>query len=201
MIKLDKAVIVEGKYDKIKLKNFLDTTIITTDGFGVFKNEQKKQLIKAVAEKQGIVILTDSDDAGMLIRNYIKNICSTADIVNVYLPQIKGMEKRKTKPSKQGLLGVEGIGEEIILSALNQSGVTAVSENNDNIKKVTKADLYQMGLSGRDNSLKKRKELMLHLGFPDNLSSASFLEIINLVYGYNNFVSEVEKWESEQVKN
>lgn len=200
MIKLRKAVIVEGKYDKIKLKNIIDAPIITTDGFGVFKNTEKRNLIKALAQNNGIVIITDSDDAGILIRNYLKGVCKDGEIVNVYLPQLKGKEKRKAAPSKQGFLGVEGISEDIIIKALNKYGVT--SEKSDiNTKKVSKTDLYTLGLSGKSDSANLRTEFSKHLNIPTNISCNSFLEIINAQYTYDEFFKEVEQWQSERGKN
>ncbi|MCQ2478641.1 MAG: DUF4093 domain-containing protein [Clostridia bacterium] len=200
MIKLRKAVIVEGKYDKIKLKNIIDAPIITTDGFGVFKNTEKRNLIKALAQNNGIVIITDSDDAGILIRNYLKGVCKDGEIVNVYLPQLKGKEKRKAAPSKQGFLGVEGISEDIIIKALNKYGVT--SEKSDiNTKKVSKTDLYTLGLSGKSDSANLRTEFSKHLNIPTSISCNSFLEIINAQYTYDEFFKEVEQWQSERGKN
>ena len=123
MIKLRRAVIVEGKYDKIKLSSLLDTVIITTDGFGIYKDKEKTELIRTLASTCGIVILTDSDSAGLKIRNHIKGCCKNGDIINVFVPQIKGKEKRKAVPSSEGYLGVEGLDTEILESALKKAGL------------------------------------------------------------------------------
>ena len=118
MIKLKQTIIVEGKYDKIRLANIIDATIITTEGFRIFKDKEKRELIRILWDKNGLIVMTDSDKAGQLIRNHIKNIVPKAEVINVYLPQIKGKEKRKTSPSAEGVLGVEGTDDGIIISAL-----------------------------------------------------------------------------------
>ena len=119
-------MIVEGKYDKITLENIIDATIVTTNGFGIYKDPQKRKLIRLLCEKNGAVIITDSDSAGVQIRSYLKSFCDSEKIVNVYLPQIVGKERRKAAPSKQGFLGLEGMSESIIVEALQKSGVTDV---------------------------------------------------------------------------
>ena len=124
MIKLNQAVIVEGKYDKITLENVIDTTIIVTDGFRIFKNKEKRELIRLLAERRGIIVITDSDSAGAVIRSYLKQICPEGTITNVYIPQLSGKEKRKTKPSKEGFLGVEGMTQQALVDALARSGIT-----------------------------------------------------------------------------
>ena len=123
MIELGQVVIVEGKYDKIKLSSFIDATIITTEGFGIFKNREKKKYIRRLAEKNGIIILTDSDRAGQIIRNHIKSFVNNGKIYNVYIPQIFGKEKRKVEPSKEGTIGVEGMEKDVIIKALEKAGV------------------------------------------------------------------------------
>ena len=199
MIKLKQTVIVEGKYDKITLGNIIDANIITTEGFSIFKDTQKRQLIKKIAEKNGIVILTDSDSAGHLIRSHIKNICKDCDVKNVYIPQLKGKEKRKSEFSKEGTLGVEGMSKEIILDALNRSGV--LTDTADfNKPKIAKADFYKIGISGGANSKELRKQLAVFLGLPDNLSSTAFLDAVNAIYDYDEFFKAVELWRQEADK-
>ena len=136
MLKLSRAVIVEGKYDKIRLENIVDAVIIPTNGFRIFKDEEKRRLIKKIAEKKGIIVLTDSDKAGSVIRSHIKSIASSADIISVYLPQISGKERRKTKPSAEGLVGVEGTPDEIIIKALERFSV-----NEERSERIEKNDL------------------------------------------------------------
>ena len=145
-IKLSQAVIVEGKYDKIKLSNILDAFIIETNGFGIFKDKEKLSFIKRLARERGIIILTDSDHAGFMIRNYISSGVPKEQIINVYIPDIFGKEKRKTEPSKEGKLGVEGMSSQVILRALDRAGVTSAKSLCEN--PVTTVDFYDLGLTG-----------------------------------------------------
>lgn len=191
-------MVVEGKYDKITLSNIIDATIITTDGFGIFKNKEKTALIRAYAQKTGIIIMTDSDSAGAQIRAHLKNICAEGKIINVYIPQLKGKEKRKTEESREGYLGVEGMTKECVISALERSGV--FGEETDNFKKITKTDLFSLGLSGCQNSTNLRISLQKHLDLPNNLSSNAFLDAVNTLYTYDEFFEEVKKWEREEDK-
>ncbi len=198
MIHLNSAIIVEGKYDKIRLENIIDAPIITTNGFAVFKSEEKRQLIKLLAEQLGIIIITDSDSAGRLIRNHLQSFISAHKIKNVYLPQIKGKEKRKTHASSEGYLGLEGIDDEIIISTLKQFGITG-EKREESRKSVTKTDLYTFGLSGGENSDINRKSLLKYLNFP-NMSANAFLDLINVLYGYDEFLEVLKKWQQEQTK-
>ncbi len=199
MIKLSQVVIVEGKYDKITLSNIIDATIITTDGFGVFKNKEKIALIRAFAKSKGIIVLTDSDSAGAQIRSFLKGVCSDGKITNVYIPQLKGKERRKTEFSKEGFLGVEGMSKECVTEALMRSGVEGY-EPCENYRKIIKTDLFSLGLSGRNNSAALRKSLLRFLKLPDNLSANAFLDAINTLFTYEEFIEEVEKWQQEEDK-
>lgn len=200
LIKLKQAVIVEGKYDKIRLSNFIDGVIITTDGFRIFKDKEKTALIRLLAEKQGLLILTDSDSAGQLIRKHVEKLAGKERVKNVYLPQILGKEKRKNTPSAEGFLGVEGIDDEIILEALGRVGVLGEKI----LKKgrgITKTDLFNMGISGRENSAEKRASFLRFLKLPQNLPVNSLLDLLNSLYGYEDFLNEVEKWNRECSEN
>lgn len=190
MIKTDRAVIVEGKYDKIRLSGFIDALIIATDGFSVFNNAEKRQLIRRLAETRGIVIVTDSDAAGFKIRNYIKNFAGSGEIINVYIPDISGKEKRKKKPSKEGKLGVEGLDSSILAQAFAKAGITDTNEAADDEKsgrRVTKLDLYNDGLSGSENSAEKRRALLEYLKLPKRLSSTQLLEVLNTFCTYDEY--------------
>ena len=169
MLKLAQPIIVEGKYDKITLENVVDALIIPTDGFSVFKDKEKCKLIRTLAQKFGVIVITDSDSAGNMIRAHIKNIVGDSEIINVYVPQIKGKEKRKVKPGKEGVLGVEGMTPEILISAFEKSGVTGKSVEKKT-EKITKTDLFERGLSGCENSAERRQELLKKLELPQNLS-------------------------------
>lgn len=192
-------VIVEGKYDKITLENVIDATIIVTNGFGIYKDRQKRDLIKRLCEKNGAVIITDSDSAGAQIRSYIKSFCDSDKIINVYLPQIKGKERRKKSPSKEGFLGAEGMDAATIMAALDKCGVTHADNIKD--KKITKTDLYKLGLSGREESGLARSQFSEFAGLPSGLSANAFLDALNAIYSVELFYSEVEKWRLQQAKS
>jgi len=166
MIKLNQAVIVEGKYDKITLSSIIDAVIIVTNGFGIFKDKEKLELIKFYARTTGIIIMTDSDRAGFIIRNHIKGAVKNGKIKNVYIPDIFGKEKRKEKPSAEGKLGVEGMNKEIILRALEKAGITADETQRDTDNLITKTDLFELGLSGGKDSSSRRRELLSYLKLP-----------------------------------
>lgn len=176
-IKLSQAVIVEGKYDKIKLSNILDAFIIETNGFGIFKDKEKLSFIKRLARERGIIILTDSDHAGFMIRNYISSGVPKEQIINVYIPDIFGKEKRKNEPSKEGKLGVEGMSSQVILRALDRAGVTSAKSLCEN--PVTTVDFYDLGLTGGVGSKAKRKALCSALDLPEFLSVGSLISCIN----------------------
>ena len=178
LIRLNKVVIVEGKYDKINLENYIDATIVTTDGFGIYRNKVKQNLIKCLCDKFGAVIITDSDNAGAQIRSFIKSICKNGNIINVYLPQISGKERRKSSPSKQGYL--EGLSGDIIIAALERSGVTA--DVTAESQKITKADMFTFGLSGSSGSRKARDEFSLYSELPVGLSANALLDALNAIY-------------------
>ena len=192
-------VIVEGKYDKITLENVIDTLIIPTNGFAIFKNKEKCDLIRRLAQKTGIIIMTDSDFAGAQIRTHIKNITGGANIINVYIPQLEGKERRKTTFSKQGFLGVEGMSGEVILEALEKSGV--FSEKKAESPKITKTDMFVFGFSGGNDSGKKRKEFLKFCGLPQDLSPNAMLDIINTIYSYEDFLKAVKEWQNSMDKN
>lgn len=179
MLNVKEAIIVEGKYDKIKLSGFVDSFIFVADGFSVFNNKKDQQTIKTLAEKTGIVILTDSDSAGIKIRNFIKQLVPKEQVKHAYIPEIAGKEKRKTAPGKEGLLGVEGINEEIITDALIKSGCTVCGESEKPKAKLTKLDFFNMGLSGGENSADLRRELASKLGLPSKLSANMLLDAVN----------------------
>lgn len=182
MIKIKQAIIVEGKYDKIKLSSIIDGIIIQTDGYGIFKDKEKLDLIRFYANTVGIIILTDSDSAGFKIRNYIKScINDTSKIINVYTPDIFGKEKRKIKPSAEGKLGVEGLDVNIILDAFKKANIDGTIT--DKISpKITQSDLYKLGLIGNTNSKQLRAELLKYLKLPERLTTKGLLEVLNTLY-------------------
>lgn len=183
MIKLNEAVIVEGRYDKILLRGFIDAPIIETGGFRVFKDKEKQKLIRKLSETRGIIIMTDSDSAGFVIRNFLRGIVPAGKIKHCYIPQIRGKEKRKAEVSKEGYLGVEGLDEKTIIEALERSGVNICSKSAETeFEEITKADFYELGLSGKENSAKLREKLSKKLGMPTYLSANAFLAVLNCFY-------------------
>ena len=192
MIHLKQAVIVEGKYDKIKLSSIIDALIITTDGFSVFKDKEKIALIKGLAEKDGVIVLTDSDSAGFKIRNYIKGCTQKGKITNVYIPDIFGKEKRKAAPSKEGKLGVEGIPSNILIEAFVKAGVTVDSTERGQNEVVTRIRLYDDGFIGQADSAEKRKKLLRALSLPAMLSTGAMLEVLNAMFTVEEYEAAVK---------
>lgn len=179
-IYLKQAVIVEGKYDKIHISQFIDAVIIAVNGFQIFKDKDKQELVRHYAQTTGIIIMTDSDSAGMLIRGKLKGIAGKdAQVYNVYLPEIFGKERRKQAPSKEGKLGAEGIEPRLILEALERCGITSCERHEG--ERVTMQDLIADGLSGGKNSALMRQRLLCEMGLPQSLTSKAMLEVINTV--------------------
>ncbi len=191
MITLRQAVIVEGRYDKIKLSGILDALIIVTDGFGVFKNRERLELIRLMAKTRGIILMTDSDSAGFIIRNYLADAVRGGEVIHAYIPELEGKEKRKSKASSEGLLGVEGVSEEVVIAALEAAGVVG-AERVDR-QPVTKLMMYEDGFYGASDSKLRRARLCSVLGLPSRISSNMLPEIISSVCGekaYRQAVNE-----------
>lgn len=189
MIYLNKPVIVEGKYDKIKLSSVISSPIITTDGFGIFNNRERAALIRKLALAGGVIVITDSDGAGLVIRNKIKSIAAGCNVENIYIPQICGKEKRKDKPSKEGYLGVEGM-DVSLLESLLERYVTNESRATD---PVTKTDMYFMGLSGAKNSSIVRSMVCKELDLPCDMSANALCEAVNILYSRDILTETVNK--------
>ncbi len=177
MIKIREAVIVEGKYDKIKLSNFLDALIVETNGFGIYKDKERLAFIRRLAKERGIILLTDSDHSGFQIRNYIANGIPKDRIKHLYIPDIYGREKRKKEPSKEGKLGVEGISDDILIKLFQSIGVECRSVLPKD--RITNYDLFAAGVSGSANAAQKRKKLLRSLDLPEFLSVNSLLSYLN----------------------
>lgn len=184
-IKIKEAIVAEGKYDKVKLGNIFDTAVFTTNGFDIYKNKKNLEMIKRVAEKQGLIILTDSDSAGFRIRTYLKQCLGDISVKNVYVPEIKGKEKRKNSFSKEGLLGVEGIDDKIIIDAVMSQAQRETNKCEN--EKITKTDLYEYGLLGGKESSKKRIKLLKKANLPVKMSSNRLLEVLNILYDRQEF--------------
>jgi len=187
MIKVSEVVVVEGRYDKNTLSQIIDATIIETKGFGIFSDGEKLSLLRALAEKRGLVILTDSDGAGFVIRNYLRGVIDPKFVKHAYIPDIPGRERRKKTASKEGKLGVEGMSPEVLIEVLERAGVKA-GESMNRGEPITKADLYGLGLSGRAGSTEKRRELLVKLRLPERLSPNSLLEVLNALMTREEFM-------------
>lgn len=195
MIKIDKVIIVEGRYDKIKLSSMIDGIIIETEGFGIFKDKDKQKLIRKLAETKGIAILTDSDSAGFVIRNFITSIVPKEYITNVYIPDIYGKEKRKDSPSKEGKLGVEGVSAEILKEAFKKAGIGVSQSETNERKKITLNDFFDAGLTGDTQSKRKRTDLLKKLDLPERMSTKAMLDILNTFITYDEYKKLVESEE------
>ncbi|MGN0582971.1 MAG: toprim domain-containing protein [Oscillospiraceae bacterium] len=196
LLKVEQAIVVEGKYDKIKLESIIDATIVVTNGYGIFKDREKLELIRFYARKKGIIILTDSDGAGFKIRGFLKGSVPEGSIKNVYIPDIFGKEKRKVKPSAEGKLGVEGIKKELIVEAFRKAGINFVSEEGAEKTErnpVTRTDIYEAGLTGTPDSSEKRKKLLKKLGLPERLSTSGMLEALNTMMSAEEFYEMMNK--------
>ena len=189
MIKLKEAVIVEGRYDKIKLKNIIDAPIIETNGFRIFNDRERRDMIRQIADRRGILIMTDSDGAGLVIRNFLNGAVDKSKIKHCYIPQLEGKEKRKEQKSKEGFLGVEGVPDDIIIEAIRKSGATVIGEEAAQTTEITKADLFKLGLTGTENSAQKRKKLLKKLNMPDYLSTNAMLTALNCLYSLKELKS------------
>ena len=183
-------IIVEGRYDKSTVSSIFDATVITTDGFGIFNSKEKVALIKKLAERGGIILLTDSDGGGKQIRSYLSGILPKDKLFHVFIPQIKGKEGRKKTASKAGFLGVEGMDRKVleeVLSPFVDTGACDEKEKNSSAKMLTKLDFFNDGLSGTDMASVRRGRLAEHFGFPPDISANALIEVLNLAVGYDKY--------------
>lgn len=183
-------VIVEGKYDKIKLTSVIDADIFVTDGFGIFKNGEKSALFSELSKKTPIIVLTDSDGGGTVIRNYFKSVIPSDRLIQLYIPEIAGKEKRKSHPSKAGTLGVEGIDAEILRKLFEPFASQDLAVRRGGI---TKTDMYFLGISGRYNSAELRSRLATSLGFPSDITANALLCAVNILYSKEEFLKLAEE--------
>lgn len=190
MIKTDKVIVVEGKYDAIKLASIVDAPIITTEGFGIFKDSEKQDLLRRLAAARGLVVLTDSDSAGFMIRNFLGNCVPAENITNVYIPDIYGKEKRKGSPSAEGKLGVEGMPVSVIEDAFHRAGIDAdISAPKG--RSITRLDLYEAGLMGGPNSKARRERFLTDLSLPKRMSTSALMSVINILISYDEFMEKM----------
>jgi len=183
MVKIKEAIVVEGRYDKNTLSQIVDAPILETSGFGIFKDKKQMALLRSVAQKRGLIVFTDSDGAGFLIRNHIKSAIPGAYLKHAYIPDVMGKEKRKAVPGKEGKLGVEGMKPDIILEALRRAGATIEGQTATPASQITKQDLMELGLSGGADASARRLKLMKRLDLPEHMSANALLQALNLLYG------------------
>lgn len=197
MVKIKEAIVVEGRYDRNTLSQIVDATIFETNGFGIFKNKEQMALLRAVAQKRGLIVLTDSDGAGFVIRNHLKSAIPGAYLKHAYIPDIAGKEKRKAAPGKEGKLGVEGMRPEVILEALRACGATFDDETQDSPRTaITKQDFVELGLSGGTDSSVKRLCVQKAMNLPEHMSANALLQALNLLMTADelrNLVTTLEK--------
>ena len=190
MLKLTRALLVEGKYDAARLHNLVDGTVLTTDGFRVFKDAALQNLLKKVAAAQGLVILTDSDAAGFKIRHFVTGLVGAQNVLEAYVPAVPGKESRKAQPGKEGLLGVEGVDDALILLGL-QTALAGAADTTAADRSITYTDLYEWGISGTANSADNRRKLLHRLGLPPRLSKKELLDVLNILYTYESLDAEI----------
>lgn len=195
MRKVREVIVVEGRYDKNALSQVVDATIITLGGFAVFNDREKLAFLRRLAEQRGLIVLTDSDGAGFVIRNYLKGALPRDRVKQAYIPDIPGKERRKRTPGKEGKLGVEGMKPAVLLEALRRAGATFADEETVGERRkdpITKADLFALGLTGGTDSAAKRRALLKRLDLPEHLTPNGMLEALNLLYGREEFLSWAE---------
>ena len=197
MVKIREAIVVEGRYDKNTLSQIVDAPIFQTDGFGIFRDREKMRLLRRTAEKLGLIVFTDSDGAGFVIRSHIKSAIPEKYLKHAYIPDIPGKEKRKAAPGKEGKLGVEGMKPEIILEALRRAGATFDDGQAPAAGGITKQNMMELGLSGGPDSSAKRKKLIKALDFPEHLSANALLQALNLLYSLDQLKAAVAALETD----
>jgi len=193
MVKLQQAIVVEGRYDAGRLRQIVDAPVFETSGFGVMNDKKLLSLLRRVAQQRGLIILTDSDGAGFVIRNHIKSAIPGKFLKHAYIPDIYGKEKRKAVPGKEGKLGVEGMTREIILEALRRSGATMEGEETQPVRQITKQDLMELGLSGTAEASARRLKLLKQLHLPEHMSPNAMLQALNLLYSLEELSSIMEE--------
>lgn len=197
MVKIREAIVVEGRYDKNTLSQVVDAPIFETNGFGIRKDKARMDLLRRVAEQRGLIVFTDSDGAGFVIRNFLKGAIPAKYLKHAYIPDIPGKERRKSAPGKEGKLGVEGMTPEILLACLKRAGATILGEDTPTEQPITKQDLFDLGLSGGANASEKRKKLMKKLALPEHLSPNGLLQVLSLLYTREELTALAAQLETE----
>lgn len=188
------VILVEGKYDKNTLSQIVDATIFTTEGFGIFRDRKRLSLLRRMAEQRGLILFTDSDGAGLVIRNFLKSAIAPQYLKQAYIPDIPGKERRKHRAGKEGKLGVEGMTPDILLTALRRAGATFDDSpgGHDTRRGVTKQDLFDLGLSGTPDSAAHRRTLLRHLNLPENLSANALCDVLDALFDRDRLQAECD---------
>ena len=197
MLRIREAIVVEGRYDKNTLSQLVDTVIIETSGFGIFKDKERLALLRRLAEKRGLIVLTDPDGAGFVIRSHLRGSLPPDRVKHAYVPDIYGKERRKRQGGKEGKLGVEGMTPAVLVEVLRRAGATFLEEEaGDRGPKggITKADLYALGLSGGPDAARRRQALLKHLKLPEHMSANALLPVLNALYDRESFLEEAATW-------
>jgi len=197
VVKIREAILVEGRYDKNTLSQIVDAPILETSGFGIFKDKKQMDMLRQVAQRRGLIVFTDSDGAGFVIRNHVKSAIPGKYLKHAYIPDVMGKEKRKTSPGKEGKLGVEGMSREIILQALRRAGATFEDGETSVSGEITKQDLMELGLSGGQGSAAKRRALLKRENLPEHMSTNAMLQALNLLYTLEELKEIVETLEND----
>lgn len=202
MVKIKEAIVVEGRYDAARLREIVDTVIVETAGFGVFRDEALLRLLRDLAANQGVIVFTDSDSAGFVIRSYLQGALPQDCIRHAYIPEIQGKERRKAQPSKEGLLGVEGVDAGVILAALRRAGATILGEPAmQTPEPITRQELYEDGLIGAPESAVLRREMLRRMGYPEKLSTNRLLEVLNTAAGrqrYTDLLRQIREYSAKK---
>ena len=189
MHRVSEVIVVEGRYDKNTLSQVVDAVIIETSGFGLFNDREKQQLLRTLAQKRGLIVLTDSDGAGFVIRNFIKGCVDPKLVKHAYIPDVYGKERRKSAPSKEGKLGVEGMSPDVILDCLRRAGATIDATYGGASAGISKADMYKKGLTGKHDSAKKRAELLKKMALPEKMTAEALLQVLNAIMSREDFLA------------
>ena len=189
MHRVSEVIVVEGRYDKNTLSQVVDAVIIETSGFGVFNNKEKQQLLRTLAEKRGLIVMTDPDGAGLVIRNFVKSCVDPSLLKHAYMPEIFGKERRKSSASKEGKLGVEGMSADIIMQALRRCGATIDGEQAQPSGGISMADMHAAGLAGKPDSAAKRAELLASMSLPRKMTAQALLPVLNALMSREDFLS------------
>ena len=182
MVRIREVIVVEGRYDQNTLRQVVDATVVCTEGFGIFREKEKQELLRRLAQRRGLLVLTDSDGAGSVIRGFLNGIVPPEYVKNAYIPDVFGKEKRNSSPSKEGKLGVEGMKPEVLLRALEAAGATVEGQDSPAPRaEITAADLYRWGLSGGENSRERRRALQKEYALPERLSAKQLRQVLNII--------------------